>query len=106
VPQPVTARSVASLNEVVSTASVASHRASEANPPVQLATAPATSAPATIPPPRLVPIVREEPEFPREAMLSNITRGRVVARLTIDQEGHVSKVDIVSAEPAASSIAR
>jgi len=32
-------------------------------------------------------------------MLSNITRGRVVARLTIDQEGHVSKVDIVSAEP-------
>lgn len=99
VPQPVTARSVASLNEVVSTASVASHRASEANPPVQLATAPATSAPATIPPPRLVPIVREEPEFPREAMLSNITRGRVVARLTIDQEGHVSKVDIVSAEP-------
>lgn len=66
--------------------------------PVRVATAPAT-APAPPPQPKLVPITREEPEFPREALLANVASGRVRARLTVEKDGRVSSVAIVSAEP-------
>jgi protein TonB len=65
---------------------------------VLIAKAPATTLPAATKP-RLAPTVREEPEFPREALLSRITSGRVVARLTVDKDGHVANVEIVSSEP-------
>lgn len=70
----------------------------EAPAPVLLANAPAsTFAPPAKP--RLTPIAREEPEFPREAVLADVTSGRVRARLTVDKEGRVSNVEIVAAEP-------
>jgi TonB family protein len=70
----------------------------DAQPATVIANAPAT---ALAPPPRphLVPIAREEPAFPRDALLANVTSGRVRARLTIDKDGRVSNVQIVSAEP-------
>jgi TonB family protein len=73
--------------------------ASEPPPaPVLVARAPATTLPS-VAKPRLAPIVREEPEFPREALLSKIAGGRVVARLSIDRDGHVAHVEIVSSQP-------
>jgi protein TonB len=42
---------------------------------------------------------REEPTFPREAVQAGVREGRVLARMSIDGRGNVTKVDIVSAEP-------
>jgi protein TonB len=38
--------------------------------------------------------------FPREALRANVDQGRVTARLFVAPDGSVSKVDIVSAQPA------
>jgi len=69
-----------------------------AAPPTQLATAaPAAGllrvAPAPAPP--LVPIARESPGFPREAIAAGLSSGNVKARLTIDASGNVGDVAIV-----------
>ena len=45
------------------------------------------------------PVSKVEPEFPREAQLASIDKGRVKARLTIDATGEVTRVDIVDANP-------
>ena len=46
---------------------------------------------------KLVPISREEPAFPRDAIMLHLASGTVTARLTLDAQGRVSAVDIVTA---------
>jgi TonB family protein len=74
------------------------HPPVETQAPTMVATAPATTLPPVVKP-KLAPIAREEPEFPREAVRANVTSGRVRARLTIDKDGRVTNVEIVAAEP-------
>lgn len=67
-------------------------------PPIQVATAaPASGPQRPAPLPALVPISREPPSFPREAIALGLADGNVRARLTIDAKGNVSSVDIVEA---------
>jgi protein TonB len=47
----------------------------------------------------ITPIKREDPVYPRAAMRLGIEKGRVVARLAIDEKGNVTNVTIVSADP-------
>jgi TonB family protein len=69
-----------------------------AAPPIQLATAAPASGPLRpTPSPARVPIAREAPSFPREAIALGLADGNVRARLTIDAKGNVSSVDIVEA---------
>ncbi len=59
------------------------------------------------PPPPPKPAVRrgiqriggENPEFPKAAIRAGIEKGHVVARLNIDENGNVTDVTIVSADP-------
>jgi len=44
-------------------------------------------------------VQREEPGFPREAILAGVGKGTVKARLTVDASGSVTKVDILEANP-------
>src|SRR5690348_7264222 len=77
----------------------ASHTAPEAtDAPTHVASAapPASSLRATAAP-SLVPIARETPSFPREALAAGLDSGNVKARLTIGAKGNVESVDIVSA---------
>ena len=53
--------------------------------------------PAPAPSVALVPIVRESPAFPREAVAVGLSRGDVRARLAIDANGNVTDVTIVEA---------
>ena len=48
---------------------------------------------------QLVPVSKVSPEFPREAQLASVDKGRVKARLTVDATGEVTRVDIVEATP-------
>jgi len=67
-------------------------------PPIQIATAAPTGGllrPAPLP--ALVPIARESPSFPREAIALGLADGNVKARLTIDASGNVGNVEIVDA---------
>jgi len=45
------------------------------------------------------PVSKVDPEFPREAQLASVDKGRVKARLTIDATGEVTRVDIIEANP-------
>jgi len=45
------------------------------------------------------PIHRVDPEFPRWAYRAGAEHGLVTARLTLDGEGKVARVDIVNAQP-------
>jgi TonB family protein len=66
--------------------------------PLRVASAaPAAASLRPAPPPALVPIVRESPSFPREALAAGLDTGLVKARLTIDAKGNVESVDIVEA---------
>ena len=49
--------------------------------------------------PKLLPIARDEPEFPREAMARGVSSGTVKARLAIDAGGKVTTVAIVDSRP-------
>ena len=79
--------------------------ATTAAPPVEphVIQAPVVAPPA--PPPK--PAVRrgvtrisgDNPEYPRAAMKEGIAKGRVVARLNIDEKGNVTEVTIFSADP-------
>ena len=40
-----------------------------------------------------------DPEYPREAIRKGVERGRVVARLNIDEKGNVMDVKIVESSP-------
>ncbi|MEP7064382.1 MAG: TonB family protein, partial [Betaproteobacteria bacterium] len=68
--------------------------------PTKLAMA-APSAAVAHPPAaaKLVPLTREDPEFPREARVRGVSRGAVKARLAIDASGKVTAVAIVDARP-------
>jgi periplasmic protein TonB len=67
--------------------------------------APPVVVQAPPPPPKpairrgIVPIEREDPVYPREAIRSGIGKGRVLARVNIDEKGNVTDVLIVSSEP-------
>ena len=41
----------------------------------------------------------DDPSYPREAIRAGVQKGRVVARLQIDEKGLVTEVNIVSSEP-------
>ena len=66
-------------------------------PPLQTASiAPvAASLRAPVPAPKLTPIVRETPAFPREAIAQGLASGNVKARITVDARGRVASVDIL-----------
>src|SRR6185295_4139425 len=71
-------------------------------PPVVEPPAPPAPPP---PPPKpavrrgIVPIEREDPTYPRDAMKAGVEKGRVLARLQIDERGNVTDVQIVSSNP-------
>ena len=44
-------------------------------------------------------IAGDEPSYPREAIRAGVQKGRVVARLSIDEKGNVTDVNIVVSEP-------
>jgi periplasmic protein TonB len=71
--------------------------------PVVIAPPPVIVAPPPPPKPAvrrgIVPIEREEPVYPREAIRKNIAKGTVVARLQIDEAGKVTDVTIISSDP-------
>jgi TonB family protein len=48
----------------------------------------------------ITPVKREDPVYPRAAIRLGIDKGKVVARLNIDEKGNVTNVTIISAEPA------
>ncbi|MEO8304246.1 MAG: TonB family protein [Betaproteobacteria bacterium] len=64
---------------------------------------PVVVAPAPPPKPAIrrgiTPIKREDPVYPRAAIRLNIEKGKVVARLNIDEKGNVTNVTIISADP-------
>ncbi len=76
-----------------------------ATPPTEPVVIAPPAPPAPPPPPKpairrgAVPISRVEPEYPREAIRANITQGRVVARLQVNEKGLVTEVTIVDANP-------
>ncbi|HEX4885331.1 MAG TPA: TonB family protein [Casimicrobiaceae bacterium] len=47
----------------------------------------------------VVPVSREDPVYPRAAIRAGIEKGRVLARVNIDEKGNVTDVIIVSADP-------
>ncbi len=47
----------------------------------------------------LVPINRVDPIYPREAIRAGIAKGHVVARLSVDEQGNVTEVHIIEADP-------
>ena len=47
----------------------------------------------------ITPISRENPVYPRAAIREGIDKGQVVARVSIDEQGNVVEVTIVSAQP-------
>ncbi len=69
--------------------------------PVQLASAAPAAAPARPEPaaPNKKPVYRETPEFPREALREGIESGSVQARLSVNEAGKVTKVEIIEAKP-------
>jgi protein TonB len=64
-------------------------------------------APVVVAPPAPKPAIRrgvtriagDNPEYPRAAIKDGVAKGRVVARLNIDEQGNVTEVTIFSAEP-------
>lgn len=65
---------------------------------------PVAAPPVRTPPPQpavrkgVVPLYKVEPDYPRHAKRDGI-EGHVIAHLTIEPDGHVSKVVIVKADP-------
>jgi TonB family protein len=61
--------------------------------------------PAPPPPPKpavrrgIVPIEREDPVYPKDAIKRQISKGRVVARLNIDEKGNVTDINIIVSDP-------
>jgi periplasmic protein TonB len=41
----------------------------------------------------------DDPSYPREAIKAGVDKGRVVARLRIDEKGNVTEVEIIAASP-------
>ncbi|HVJ76168.1 MAG TPA: TonB family protein [Casimicrobiaceae bacterium] len=68
-------------------------------PPVQLAAAAPARLDARPAARALVPLTREAPEFPREALNAGVVQGSVKARVSVDAAGRVTAVDILDAQP-------
>jgi protein TonB len=89
---------------VATTSTAPTISATTAAPPVEPHV---IQAPVVAPPAPPKPAVRrgvtriagDNPEFPKAAIREGITRGRVVARLAIDEKGNVTEVTIFSADP-------
>jgi len=47
----------------------------------------------------ITPVTREDPVYPRAAIRAGIEKGRVLARVNIDEKGNVTDVIIVDANP-------
>jgi protein TonB len=59
-------------------------------------------AAAMVAPPALADaqlVTRVEPEFPREATQAGVDKGKVKARMTVDANGEVVRVEILEATP-------
>ncbi len=64
--------------------------------------------PVVVPPPAPKPAIRrgiarlsgDDPVYPRQAIKAGVAKGRVVARVHIDEKGNVTEVVIISAEPS------
>jgi protein TonB len=73
--------------------------------PHVIAPPPVAVAPPAPPPPKpavrrgIVPIEREDPVYPKEAIRAGVAKGRVLARLKIDEHGNVTDVEITVSEP-------
>ncbi|MBK7333595.1 MAG: TonB family protein [Betaproteobacteria bacterium] len=67
--------------------------------PVQIAAASPSVLPSRAQPRALVPLSRESPAFPREALAAGVDKGVVRARLSIDASGRVASVEIVDSQP-------
>jgi TonB family protein len=69
--------------------------------PAQVASAAPAAAPTRPEPaaPNKKPVYRETPEFPREALREGIESGSVQARLSVNEAGKVTKVEIIEAKP-------
>lgn len=75
-------------------------RAEPARPePVRLASAAPTTIPAASNNFAAKLVSRVDPEFPREAVHAGAEKGMVKARMTLDGNGNVMRVDIVEANP-------
>ena len=65
--------------------------------------APAPPAPPAPPKPAvrrgIVRLSGEDPSYPREAIRAGVQKGRVVARLQIDEKGNVTDINITSSDP-------
>jgi len=70
----------------------------EPTPPrTDLAAAKPSSAPAPAPAIRLV--TRVDPDFPREAVQAGVDKGTVKARMTLDETGNVTRVEVIESNP-------
>ncbi|QJR12391.1 hypothetical protein DSM104443_03477 [Usitatibacter rugosus] len=72
-----------------------------APPKVEVAAAKAPAAQPP-PPPALAAaklVSRVEPDYPREAVIAGAERGSVKARMTLDGNGNVTRVEVVEANP-------
>lgn len=92
------AAAVAAHSGAESLAATPAHRAPEPSEAASRADA-ASSANAASQAAALAPIARVAPDFPTEAIRRRIDSGRVRAQVTVDANGHVSSVAIVSASP-------
>ena len=68
-------------------------------PPPVVAVAPPAPPPKPAVRRGIVPISREGPVYPRDAIKKGIDKGRVIARVMIDEKGNVTEVIITSSEP-------
>ena len=77
--------------------------ATKAPPPpprIEVAAAKPSAAPATPPPAVATRLVtRVDPDFPREALQAGVYQGSVKARMTLDETGQVTRVEVVDATP-------
>jgi len=85
---------------------IASVTATPPPEPVAIAPPPVVEAPPAPPPPPkpavrrgIVPIEREDPVYPKDAIKRQISKGRVVARLNIDEKGNVTDINIIVSDP-------
>jgi len=68
-------------------------------PPVVAPPAPPAPPPKPAIRRNIVPLSKVDPEYPRAAIRAGIEKGKVVARVNIDDKGNVTDVTIVSADP-------
>jgi protein TonB len=68
-----------------------------------IAPPPVVEAPPAPPKPAvrrgIVRLSGDDPAYPREAIRAGVSKGRVVARLQIDEKGNVTDVNITQSEP-------